>query len=51
MLDCIQLLDWLGARSLSAETVQDMFMTPLCQQHASHTLASRAHGPQPHMWS
>ena len=30
------------------ETVQDMFMTPLYQQHASHTLASRAYGPQPH---
>ena len=25
--------------------VYDMFMTPLCQQHASHTLASRAYGP------
>ena len=23
-------------------------MTPLYQQHASHTLASRAYGPQPH---
>ena len=33
------------------ETVQDMFITPLCQQYASHTLASRAHGPQPHMRS
>ena len=33
------------------ETVQDMFRTPLCQQHASHTLASRAHGPQPHLRS
>ena len=32
-------------------TVQDMFMTPLHRQHASHTLASRAHGPQPHMRS
>ena len=29
------------------ETVQDMFMTPLYQQHASHALASRPHGPQP----
>ena len=29
-----------------AETVQDMFMTPLYQQHASHTLASRVYGPQ-----
>ena len=29
------------------ETVQDMFITPLYQQHASHTLASRAYGPQP----
>ena len=28
-----------------------MFMTPLYQQHASHTLASRVHGPQPHMRS
>ena len=33
------------------ETVQDKFITPLYQQHASHTLASRAHGPQPHMRS
>ena len=33
------------------ETVQDMFITPLYQQHASHTLASRAYGPQPHVWS
>ena len=33
------------------ETVQDMLITPLYQQHASHTLASRAHGPQPHMRS
>ena len=33
------------------ETVQDMFIAPLYQQHASHTLASRAHGPQPHMRS
>ena len=33
---------------LFSETVQDMFRTPLYQQHASHTLASRAHGPQPH---
>ena len=24
-----------------------MFMTPLYQHHASHTLASRAYGPQP----
>ena len=31
------------------ETVQDIFITPLYQQHASHTLASRAYGPQPHM--
>ena len=29
-------------------TVQDMFITPLYQQHASHTLASRVCGPQPH---
>ena len=34
---------------LSVETGQDMFTTPLYQQHASHTLASRACGPQPHM--
>ena len=27
------------------ETVQNMFITPLCQQHASHTLASRVYGP------
>ena len=33
------------------ETVQDMLMTPLYQQRASHTLASRASGPQPHMRS
>ena len=33
------------------ETVQDMFITPLYQHHASHTLASRAYGPQPHMRS
>ena len=33
------------------ETVQDRFITPLYQQHASHTLASRAYGPQPHMRS
>ena len=33
------------------ETVQDMFITPLYQQHASHTLASRVCGPQPHMRS
>ena len=33
------------------ETVQDMFITPLYRQHASHTLASRAYGPQPHMRS
>ena len=33
------------------ETVQDMFITPLYQQHVSHTLASRAYGPQPHMQS
>ena len=31
------------------ETVQDVFITPLCQQHASHTLALRMCGPQPHM--
>ena len=29
----------------------DLFITPLYQQHASHTLASRAHGPQPQMRS
>ena len=35
---------------VSCETVQDMFtcITPLYQQHASHTLASRAYGPRPH---
>ena len=33
------------------ETVQDMFMIPLDQQYASHTLALRAIGPQPHMRS
>ena len=31
------------------EAVQDMLVTPLYQQHASHTLAaSRVYGPQPH---
>ena len=34
-----------------SETVQDMFITPLHQQHASHTLASWAYGPKPHMRS
>ena len=38
-------------RSRFDETVQDMFITLLYQQHASHTLASQAHGPQPHMRS
>ena len=33
---------------LVPETVQDMFITPLYQQHASHTLASRVYGPRPH---
>ena len=34
------------------EAVQDMLVTPLYQQHASHTLAaSRVYGPQPHMRS
>ena len=32
-------------------TVQDMFHGTLYQQHASHTLASRAFGPQPHLLS
>ena len=41
----------LRARPCFKETVQDMFITPLYQQHASHTLASRAYGPQPHMRS
>ena len=31
------------------ETVQDVFISPLYQQHSSHTLASRVCGPQPHM--
>ena len=39
------------ARFSSKETAQDMFMRPLYQQHAPHTLASRACGPQPHMRS
>ena len=30
---------------------KNMFITPLYRQHASHTLASRAYGPQPHMRS
>ena len=29
-------------------TVQGVCITPLYQQHASHTLASRAYGPRPH---
>ena len=33
------------------ETLQYMFITPLYYQHASHTLASRAYGPQSHMRS
>ena len=31
----------------SLSSLETMFITPLYQQHASHTLASRAHGPQP----
>ena len=31
------------------ETVRDMVITPLYQQHASHTLASQAYGLQPHI--
>ena len=30
---------------------KNMFITPLYRQHASHTLASRAYGPQPRMRS
>ena len=30
---------------------KNMYITPLYRQHASHTLASRAFGPQPHMRS
>ena len=30
---------------------KNMFITPLYRQHVSHTLASRAYGPQPHMRS
>ena len=30
---------------------KNMFITPLYQQHASHTLAPRAYVPQPHMRS
>ena len=41
----------LNASGPCLETVQDMFLTPLHQQHASHTLASRAHVPQPHVRS
>ena len=36
---------------LAMRQFKNMFMTPLYQQHASHTLASRAYGPQPHMRS
>ena len=35
----------------SMRQFKNMFITPLYQQHASHTLASRAYGPQPHMRS
>ena len=41
---------WVDART-HGETVQDMFITPLYQQHSSHTLASRVYGPHPHMRS
>ena len=37
-----------SGRLCAFSTVQDMFITPLYQQHAPHTLASRAYGPQPH---
>ena len=30
---------------------KNMFITPLYRQYASHTLASWAYGPQPHMRS
>ena len=30
---------------------KNMFITSQYRQHASHTLASRAYGPQPHMRS
>ena len=29
-----------------SKTVQGIFITPMYQRHASHTLASRAHGPR-----
>ena len=50
---CCCCLPLLGLPTASAryETVQDVFITPLHQQHTSHTLASRVHGPQPHMRS
>ena len=41
----------LNAANPGRETVQGMFITLLYRQHASHTLASRAFGPQPHMRS
>ena len=40
-----------GLGMLSLRQFKNMFITPLYRQHASHTLASRAYGPQPHMRS
>ena len=39
------------ARLLFFGQFKNMFITPLYRQHASHTLASRAYGPQLHMRS
>ena len=39
------------ARDSSRHSKFNMFITPLFQQHTSHTLASRVYGPQPHMRS
>ena len=44
----------MAAMPMAAYTTRqfkNMFITPLYRQHASHTLASRAYGPQPHMRS
>ena len=46
-ISMVLVVDILGA----LRQFKNMFITPLYQQHASHTLASRAYGPQPHMRS
>ena len=38
-------------RRMTVSQFKDKFRTPLYQQHVSHTLASRACGPRPHMRS